>query len=360
MASKMTSYFQADELLGQEVGKAISKERMPDFDFLRPLKPTIVFATYWRFAVERQEVYMRRVLGEAAPWSRNPILRTHKFTNAFRAADRVSQFLIRNVIGEDRRGTADTFFRILLFKLFNRIETWELLVDSIGEPTVQEFDVDQYDKVLSKAFNSGRKLYSAAYIMPSGGKSGFSRKHTMHLHLLKGMLLDELPSRIAKAKSMEDAFRLLRACPTIGNFLAYQFVTDLNYSRITNFEEGDFVEPGPGAKGGIEKCFSNLGGLSEADAIRLVTERQEDCLRTLGLRFPSLWGRRLQLIDCQNLFCEVNKYARVMHPEFSEKAGRTRIKQKLRAKGTLPPPFFPEKWGINSRLLEPPAYVPSS
>jgi len=67
MASKMTSYFQADELLGQEVGKAISKERMPDFDFLRPLKPTIVFATYWRFAVERQEVYMRRVLGKQRP-----------------------------------------------------------------------------------------------------------------------------------------------------------------------------------------------------------------------------------------------------------------------------------------------------
>ena len=356
----MTVCFQREELVGLELPKIRANERMPDFEFLRPLKPTIVFATYWRFAVERQEVYMRRVRGEAVPWSHDPILRANKFTNAFRAADRVSQFLIRNVIGEDRRGTADTFFRILLFKLFNRIETWELLVDRIGEPAVEEFDVDQYDKVLSKAFNRGQKLYSAAYIMPSGGKSGFSRKHTMHLHLLKGMLMDKLPSRIAEAKSMEDAFLFLRACPTIGSFLAYQFVTDLNYSSITSFEEGEFVEPGPGAKGGIEKCFSDLGGMSEADVIRLVTERQEECLRALGLRFPSLWGRRLQLIDCQNLFCEVNKYARVMHPEFSEKAGRTRIKQKLRPKGTLPPPFFPEKWGINSRLLEPPAYVPSS
>lgn len=31
----------------------------------------------------------------------------------------------------------------------------------------------------------------------------------------------------------------------------------------------------------------------------------------LGLRFRSLAGRRLKLIDCQNLFCEVDKYARV-------------------------------------------------
>ena len=47
----------------------------------------------------------------------------------------------------------------------------------------------------------------------------------------------------------------------------------------------------------------------------MVTERQEDEFERLGLRFRDLWGRRLQLIDCQNLFCEVSKYARVKHPE---------------------------------------------
>lgn len=331
----------------------------PNFQFLRPLKPTVVFRTYWSFAVERQEVYMRRVRGEPMPWSADPVLRMHKFTNAYRAADRASQYLIRRVIGDDRRNADDTFLRILLFKLFNRIETWELLIKHLGEPTAEDFDVERYDRVLTSAFARGERLYSAAYIMPSGGRSGFTRKHTMHLHLVKQMLKDDLPMRIAEAGTMERAFHLLRACPTIGDFLAYQFVTDLNYSSLTNFGENEFVVPGPGAKGGIEKCFSELGGLSAADAIRLVTERQDDCLRELGLQFPSLWGRRLQLIDCQNLFCEVNKYARVVHPEFSEKAGRTRIKQKLRPKETQPPPLFPEKWGLNDRLHNPPAYVPS-
>lgn len=334
--------------------------KMPDFGFLRPLKPTIVYSTYWRFAVKRQEVYLRRIHGDHQPWSDDPILRVHKFTNAYRAADRVSQYLIRTVIGGDQRSVNDTFFRILLFKLFNRIETWELLVERLGEPCVDAFNVDSYDQILSKAFERGERLYSAAYIMPSGGKSGFARKHTMHLNLLKQMLHDDLPARIAEAETMGAAFGMLRAYRTIGDFLAYQFVTDLNYSSITNFGEDEFVVPGPGAKGGLEKCFSDLGGLSEANAIRLVTERQEDCLRALGLRFPTLWGRRLQLIDCQNLFCEVNKYARAVHPEFVEKAGRTRIKQKLRPKESIPPPLFPQKWGINDRLNNPPAYVPSS
>lgn len=360
MASRKSITPLDDKMLAMDFSPASAQVAMPDFGFIWPLKPTIVFATYWRFAVERQEVYMRRVRGEESPWSLDPVLRTHKFTNAYRAADRVSQYLIRNVIGSDHRSANDTFFRIILFKLFNRIETWELLVDQLGEPCAEEFDVARYDRVMTEAFAMGERLYSAAYIMPSGGRSGFPRKHTMHLHLLKRMLMDELPSQIAEAESMECAFRLLRACPTIGNFLAYQFVIDLNYSRLTDFGENEFVMPGPGAKGGIEKCFSDLGGISEADAIRIVTERQDDCLRALGLRFPSLWGRRLQLIDCQNLFCEVNKYARVAHPEFSDKAGRTRIKQKLRPKEIMLPPLFPKKWGINDNLLNPPVYVPST
>jgi len=174
------------------------------------------------------------------------------------------------------------------------------------------------------------------------------------------MIQDGLPARISDAPTMARAFELLRAYPTIGDFLAYQFATDLNYSHLTNFEESEFVIPGPGAKGGLRKCFADCGGLSDADVIRLVTARQEECLRTLGLRFPTLWGRPLQLIDCQNLFCEVDKYARVVHPEFSGPTGRTRIKQKLRPSASPMRPLFPVKWGLNDRLQESPVYVPRS
>lgn len=348
-----------DGSLELDFGSSARKVELPDFGFLSPLKPTLVFSTYWHFAVERQKVYMRRISGEQPPWSNDSVLRSHKFTNVYRAADRVSQYLIRHVIGDDGRGAPDTFFRILLFKFFNRIETWELLVANFGEPSIEGFEVAKYDQVLSKAISAGDRLYSAAYIMPSGGKDSFPRKHTMHLHLLKRMLEARAPDRIANARTMKDAFGVLREFPTIGDFLGYQYVTDLNYSRLTDFGEDEFVVPGPGAKGGLQKCFVTLGSLSEADAIRLVTERQEECLRALDLHFPTLWGRRLHLIDCQNVFCEVNKYARVAHPEFHEKAGRTRIKQKLRAQSSLPEPLFPEKWGINDRLQQSPDYVPS-
>src|ERR1035437_783071 len=64
----------------------------------RRLEPTPVFDTYWRFAAARQALYEARLRGQAAPWTSDPILRRHRFTNCYRAADRVSQFLISQVI----------------------------------------------------------------------------------------------------------------------------------------------------------------------------------------------------------------------------------------------------------------------
>src|SRR5947209_14469116 len=134
--------------------------------------------------------------------------------------------------------------------------------------------------------------------------------HRNHLTLIERVVAGDLPARLAAAKSMGEAFALIRAYPTLGDFLAYQYVTDINYSTVTNFTEMEFVTPGPGAIDGIKKCFADTDGRAGAYVIRFMAERQEVEFARLGLEFQTLWGRRLQLIDCQNLFCEVSKYAR--------------------------------------------------
>lgn len=314
------------------------------------VKPTPVFDTYWRFAVERQEIYFRRFQGAPSPWSADPILRHHRFTNAYRASDRVSQYLIRDVIYRGHQGAEELFFRIILFRLFNRIETWNLLTTALGTPTAAEFRPDRYEEVLLRAMRNGQRIYSAAYIMPAAPGSSGQPKHAGHLRLLERMLHDELPRRLSDTRSLRHAFELLRGYPMMGDFLALQYVIDLNYSSLLNFSEMEFVVPGPGARSGISKCFSSLGGLSESDLIRLVTENQREEFDRRGLTFRDLWGRALQLIDCQNLFCEVDKYARIAHPEASGEGGRTRIKQVLRPDGRPPAPWYPPKWGLNERI----------
>ena len=279
------------------------------------------------------------------------MLAVYKFTNAYRASDRVSQYLIRSVIYEGAQEPRELFFRTLLFKLFNRVETWELLQRQLGKLHTSSFCVERYDRVLAASMSRGERVYSAAYIMPSGGKgTACGRKHRMHLQLLARMLRDELPERIAGTGTMAQAFAALRAYPTIGDFLAYQYVTDLNYSTLTSFGETEFVVPGPGALSGLRKCFARTGRLTDAEVIRLVQERQEECFAAAGIAFPALPGRPLQLIDVQNLFCEVDKYARVAYPQSITADGRTRIKQRFQPATTLLLSWYPPKWGINGRL----------
>ncbi|WEK45247.1 MAG: putative DNA base hypermodification protein [Candidatus Andeanibacterium colombiense] len=320
---------------------------------LAPARTTAVYDSYWRFAAERQRVFYRRALGQPWPWTDNPVMAVYKFTNAYRASDRVSQYLIRNVIyRDDLPNTVDeVVFRILLFKLFNKIETWERLEQAVGPISVADYRFDRFDAVLTRAMADGHRVYSAAYIMPPGSSAfGCKAKHQNHLKLLEMMMAQALPQKLASARSMQQGFELLRAYPTIGDFLAYQFVTDVNYSEVTDFSEMDFVIPGPGARDGLRKCFADTGGLSDAELIRLMADRQDQECARLGLELPSLWGRPLQLIDCQNLFCEIDKYARVAHPEAAGLTGRTRIKQKFSAKLQPIEFWYPPKWDINDRI----------
>lgn len=312
----------------------------------RRLRPTPVFDTYWRFAAERQAIYAARLDGRAGPWTLDPILRSHRFTNCYRAADRVSQFLIREVIYAGPQDFAEVAFRTLLFKVFNRIGTWELLRDRVGEPSWRTYSHADYDRVLSEAFAAKRTLYSAAYVM-APPRLGATRKHTNHLRLIELMMREGLPRHLEACGSMAGAYALLRDQPGIGDFLAFQFLIDLNYSDGLNFDEMDFVVPGPGARDGIRKCFGRAADGIEADVIRYMAEHQEEHFDRLGLTFGGLRGRRLQLIDCQNLFCEVDKYARVAHPGIAGISGRTRIKQRFAPVPTAVTAWFPPKWGLN-------------
>ena len=309
-----------------------------------------VYRTWWQFASERQSMFYQRIKGDH-PCTRNPILGKYKFTNAYRASDRVSQYLIRNVIYSHNQANEEVVFRVLLFKLFNKIETWELLTEQLGIPTYRSWRIDDYDAVLSKAKSEGRAIYSAAYIMPAGtGDLAESAKHLSHLRLLDRMMKDSLPARLSEARSMREGFNLIRSYPMIGDFLAYQYITDINYSHVGNFSEQEFVIPGPGAKDGIKKCFESTGGLSETDVIRWMAENQDEEFKRMGIDFSDLWGRQLQLIDVQNIFCEVGKYARIAHPNVLGTSGRTKIKQLYRPNAQPLTPWYPPKWRINEKI----------
>ena len=312
----------------------------------RVVKATPVFDTYWRFAHARQQILHRRISGNAPPWTDDPILSAHRFTNAYRAADRVSQFLIRNVIYSGPQTVEELFFRILFFKIFNRIETWMSVESVLGQICWEGYEFERYSSTLEGVRANGTSIYSNAYIMPSP-HFGERTKHRNHLRLLEQMMHDAVPQKVAGATSLEQVFQILLEYPSLGRFLAFQFTIDLNYSTLSDFSEMDFVAAGPGARDGIKKCFVDTAGLDDEEVIRVVTERAGAEFDRLGITFNDLWGRQLQLIDCQNLFCEVDKYSRVAHPEFQGLSGRTRIKQRFVPTAKPLPQWYPPKWKVD-------------
>ena len=308
------------------------------------IKRQEIYDMYWYFAYERQNIFYNKLNGKNMPYTNDKILQEYKFCNCYRVLDRVSQFLLKNVIYNGvEYSKEDMIFRIVLFKIFNKEDTWNYLVEELKDIVLENFSFESYDRLLTEYKNNGNKIYNDAYISCANKAFGYEMKHQNHLALLEKMFIkDKIQDEIINCKSMEEAFYVLKQYPLIGNFMAYQLVTDINYSEVVDFREDEFTVAGPGAIRGIKKCFSNLEGKTYEDVIKYMYDIQENEFKRLNLDFKYIRGRKLQYIDLQNLFCELDKYLRVKRPDL--KSNRIKIKKKyIQNKGKIEY-MLPLKW----------------
>jgi hypothetical protein len=319
-----------------------------------------VYDLYWSFAARRQAAFERRLTGAPPPWSDDPILQRFKFCNVFRAADRVSQYLIRHVAyREPSDSPQDRLFQIVAFRTFSQPATWDGVIARLGHaPTLEDLASGEFENALNDVKRERGGLYTGAFILCATKAFGFEEKHKNHVALFKRMFLEcEAGDRILHAESLEALVKFLQGFPLTGEFMSYQTAIDLNYSSLVNFSENDYTQAGPGALRGLAKVFLDLGSFSPSETIAWMVENQEREFDRLGLSFGGLWGRRLHAIDCQGLFCEVDKYCREAVPQLA--SNRSRIKARFTPSEDALLLFFPPKWGINGLLPRDPRYSAS-
>lgn len=306
------------------------------------------YRAYWQFAAERQRIFLRRAAGAPPPWTDDPIMRRYKFCNSYRASDRVSQFLIRDVIHDAEVDADDMLLRIVLFRLFSKIETWRALEDELGPVTRRTLRGDRVAESLERLQAKG-PIYTGAFILCANKAFGFDRKVLNHIALVRTMFRRRaLPRAVARARALDDVYTALIDYPLIGPFMAYQLAIDINYSPLVEFSENEFTVPGPGAERGIRKVFPNARRRDMAPIIKWMTDNQQSEATRLRIDLPTLFGRPLHAIDCQNLFCELDKYTRVALPALP--SNRQRIKTLFRPAAEPLRLFYPPKWGLNNRL----------
>ncbi|MEX0668813.1 MAG: nucleotide kinase domain-containing protein [Candidatus Saccharimonadales bacterium] len=315
----------------------------------KPTPRPQIYNLYWYYAAERQAIFNRRASGQPAPWTDDPILQTFKFCNVFRASDRVSQYLIRNIAySEPESNPRDMLFRVLAFRFFSRPDTWDAIIDYLErQPVIDDLVDESFERALSHAKTINGKLYTGAFVLCASQAYGYGDKHLNHVALFRHMfVLDDLASQLLNANNLEEVYQLLRSYPLIGDFMAYQLAIDLNYTPEINFDENSFTKAGPGAVRGIKKAFKSIGDYSPEQVIMLMVEKQDEKFKRLGLKFEGLNGRRLHAIDCQGLFCELDKYCREAVPELI--SNRSRIKAKHQPNAKPIDYYYPPKWSLNS------------
>lgn len=309
---------------------------------------------------ERMNMFWRKVEGYRYDgWSEDPILRTYKFTNVYRATDRVSQYLIKEVIYKDidKYCPEDVLLRTLVFKIFNKIETWEYITQDIQYPiTINTFDAHELSLHLSQR-QQHVPIFSNAYMMTGSHKQYdyLPSKHEKWLTMVKKEFIDDEGfTKILKASTMEEVYNMLREKSFLGGFLAYQYTIDFNYSPYLNFSENSFVKAGIGAIRGIKKCFKSYGQEYE-DAILYIRENFEELQHKYGYDgFRPLPNHQPTLIDLQNCFCETDKYLRAKLPQLI--VDNVRIKQKYKSNTRSIKFYFPPKWKIKEEM----SYIPQN
>ncbi|KAJ6476245.1 hypothetical protein C8R45DRAFT_1216944 [Mycena sanguinolenta] len=329
------------------------------------LEPTEVLDTLYIWLAERKAIDDRRRAGMPAPWTKDRILLEHKFCNSYRVLDRTSQFVVSEVI-EKGSHLSDTelLFRILLFNAFNRIETWILLEEAFGPKlTWKDYTISAYNKVLSKARDNGVSLFTGAY-MKIGKRLDYDANHMRHLQLLE-ILMGAIPDILAEADYAADVYEKLAAYPGMAAFTTYQLMISLSYSRLLNFSANDFVVPGPGASSGLVKMFGKsitrakkLHPDIESDVLRWMVTTQREHFTRLGLKFAFLRNEdgdelELDLADMEHAVCEVDKYARKVHPQVKGIGGRVELRVTFTASEDALPrvPTLPKAWADPARRV---------
>lgn len=202
----------------------------------------------WYWINERHRIYLRRQAGEPKPWSADPVFQTTRFANVRRVLDRGTQFYLRFHLGtfwrrirEEtalpvwrvsretaphwRRVGEELLFTTILYRLFNLVETGEL----IGWVTA--YDPAALAIRLRARWNAGLPVFTPAHII----RSEAGRPKIESLCELAAIIWADrhrLFEAVLAARRMEPVVAELARYHCIGGFMAYQFVLDFTYGPL--------------------------------------------------------------------------------------------------------------------------------
>lgn len=300
----------------------------------------------YNFITRRYTIHLRKdVLRKEPPWTKDKVLRELRFTNVRREHDRETRWLISNIAANDGLCYEDKLLNCVLFRLYNKHETAELLsmpIEFYGKYN-GEWDPEWYRSLFEAALveDSKRVFFTGAFI--TGGLKRALKwylpkddpKNSMEMRMLwfmKTLIDKDAVGAIKSCKNQEEVFTVLSGFNGVGDFLAYQMFVDMTYIKEFPFSENEFTVAGPGCVMGLNYLFEDRDGMSYEECLFWLRDNLGSLFRDkLGKDWDPkrlFWDlpeedRCLNVMSLENCFCELSKYIRA-------KAGTGRPRQKYR------------------------------
>jgi hypothetical protein len=286
------------------------------------LKPLL----YW--VHERESIRLKRLAGKPAPWTKDPILATYRFCNVRRRQDRVSSWLIDNVLTPQNMKAAG-LENFLMFSAWCRWCNWPPTIKAVMDAGLFPAKTIDWRKVgqLTDRIAKTDKAWTGAYMIRApktkGAKKGkFVAEVVVGRNFAKA--LPRLLDLIARGElSYRTAWETLKSIDGYGSFMAGQIAGDWTYTSVLSAAPDlkTFAPMGPGSIRGFNRLMSNperKWGKRPSEELWLtkLNAWRGKIIARMGDEYSDLTA-----LDVQNALCETDKYLRVKNGE-----GRPRAK----------------------------------
>lgn len=283
----------------------------------------------YEFVCARYEAHINKdVLEKEPPWTDDSTIQKYRFTNVRREHDKETKWLIKHISCNTGLCYEDKLLNTILFRLYNRHDTAELLSMPIKFSKYELWDPEWYRSLFEAALveNPERKFFTGAFSV-SGLKRLLSqyvpiniKNNSMEMRMLyfmETLIEDRVCGKLRLCKSPIEIVNTLMEYDGIGDFLAYQIFVDMSYISEFPFSENEFTIAGPGCMVGLDFLFVDRGGMSYEECLFWLRDNIDslftDCLNKPWDAREVFWDlpeydRCFNVMSLENCFCELGKY----------------------------------------------------
>jgi hypothetical protein len=289
------------------------------------LQPLLYFVKERERIRQRKAEWVPSQAAMGAPFTKDPILATYRFCNVRRRDDRVSRWLIQNVLAQNN-------VDILLLPAFLEFSAWcrwcnwpptiKAVMDAELYP-VEKIDWRRVGKLVD-TLGKKQKVWTGAYMIrassePGAKKGKFISEQVIGKHFRRKV--PELIDLLRAGATYQIVWEALREIPNFGSFMAGQVAGDWTYTPLLAGAPDlkTWAPMGPGSIRGFNRIIGSEK-LTKRPSEELWQEKlvlwRQRIIDKLGAQYENLTA-----LDVQNILCETDKFLRVKNGE-----GRPRAK----------------------------------